>query len=132
MNWIVGYTPLRQAPALAMFDGFGHVDVPAPVHAFIEELVLSLQNDEDARARLRVVLLGYDAARLENRSIDFQRCVLEYVDAGEIRKWFEKQNPGQPEYRYSETVDEIESRVPDGNLRMRVLCNLVHAANRAF
>ena len=132
-SWIAETTPAGPLPALAIFDGFARAGVPAPVRTFIEELVRSVQQNPDVSARLRIMLLGYDAGRLESKNLFFERCVLEHVGAEHLEQWFRKRYPGQPNYRYEETVDLIQERLPaDGSMRMRRLCTLVRVAGAGF
>ena len=132
-TWILETTPEGALPALAIFDGFDRAGVPAPVLTFIEELVAGAQQDADAASRLRIMLLGYDQGRLEKADLAFETCVLEHVGSSHLDRWFRKRYPGQPSFRYEDTVDMIADRLPDdGSMRMRRLNALVRAAGAGF
>lgn len=132
-SWITAKTPAGALPAVAIFDGYDRSGLPRPIHTFIEELVRGVQQDPVAKARLRIMLLGYDQGRLEQQELEFESCVLEHVGAADIERWFRRRFPDQPAYRYEETAEMIADRLPDnGPLRMRLLCLLMQAATSGF
>jgi len=135
VSWLTDYTPPGPLPALVILDGFDAGDddrVPEDVYTFIEGLVAAVQKDQEVKARMRLVLLGYDLGRLESRELEFATEVLEWVDAAAIAGWFRKRYPDEPEYRYTDTADEIHRQLPDDSMRMRHLCNLVRAVGQGF
>lgn len=133
VTWITEFTPDRNVPSLAIFDGFDAAGVTEPMHTFIEELIRAVHTDEQARKRMRVLLLGYDASRLENQELEFSRCPLEFLDSTHIETWLERRFPDQPHYRYEDTAAIIEEQLPaGGEMRLHQLCNLVFVAMGEF
>ncbi len=131
--WITQFTPAKPLPSMMIFDGFDTPRIQDPVRTLIEGLIRSVQDDEQVRRRLRVLLLGYDRERLERKGLSFKPCVLEFVDTKHIEEWLRRRFPDQPDYRYEDTASEIESRLPPpGGVRLRELCNLVSVANATF
>lgn len=130
-DWIVSFTPKRAVPPLVMLDGYDHTDLPASVHAFILELVKRTTSDaEVAASRLRLVLLGYPAGKLQEHNITKHTpCILGFVDKEDVRAWFVRKFPGLPDYIYDDTTDAVLDGVPNnGELRMRMLCTKVRTA----
>lgn len=131
--WITECTPVRRLPSITIFDGFDAQGITDPVRTFIEELIRSIQGDEQLKQRYRVLLLGYDAYRLERNKLKYKRYVLEHVGVSHIEEWFRKRYPNQPKYRYEDTAKMIEQRLPpSGEMRLRQLCNLVRVASAGF
>lgn len=132
-TWIIEEAPDRSAPSIAVFDGFDATGVTEPMHTFIENLIGGIQDDEEAQKRLRVLLLGYDVGRLEERDLGFERCTLEHVDRPHIEEWLRKRFPGHPEYRYEDTAEWVIDQIPQGGeTRLLQLCSLVQAASAQF
>lgn len=133
VSWITKSTPSRAAPSIAVFDGFNSDGISDPMHTFIEELIHSIQNDEVTRRRIRVVLLGYDVGRLEQRGLDYEQYTLEFLDQTHIEDWLELRFPERSRYQYEETASSIIERLPPTDeLRLHQLCSLVRVAMVQF
>jgi hypothetical protein len=58
---------------------------------------------------------------------------LSFVGLEDIKTWFKRQYPGQPQYRYEDAADEVAAHSGDaGELRMRRLCAYVQKTRSAF
>lgn len=132
--WIARYTPEAPMPAVAILDEFGRAELAKSVHKFIAQLALRLQDDEKARARLRLVLMGYDAARLQTAGVQFKLHVLEPVERGDVSTWFRMRYPNHPDYRYDTAADVVHKSASQSPLsqRMLVLNQEVRAAALEF
>lgn len=131
--WIASHTPKKPIPALAILDEVEGPNLPDAIHTFVQDLVRRIQTDPNASARLRVVLLGYDAARLEEAGLEFETCILEFIDAPHIDAWFRSRYPARESYEYEDTVAMILDRVREhGSSRLHKLCARIQLVGRNF
>lgn len=132
-TWIIEDTPERSAPSLVVLDGFDADGVSDPTFTFIEELISGVANDEEAKKRLCILLLGYSASRLESLGLQYDRCTLEYVGGPHISQWLKQKFPGRPEYQYNDTAEEVIENIPTtGETRLLLLNSLLQAASAEF
>ena len=132
-TWLIEDAPERTAPSIVVLDGFDADGVSAPMFTFIEELISGVANDDEAKKRLCILLLGYDVARLQDLNLEFERCTLEYVDRTHISAWLKQKYPGLPGYRYDDTADWVIEQIPTGGeTRLLMLNSFVQAASAQF
>jgi hypothetical protein len=122
--WIAHDTPTGELPAIAIFDGYGHENVPKPIKTFIEQLVEIVQADADTSGRLRVMLCDYDVGRLARRNLAYTQLVLRPLSDVEIGRWLKRRHPNLPDFRYDDATAVIRNRL-GANPTTDSLCVLV-------
>jgi hypothetical protein len=120
--WLAFESPLRARPGLLLLDSMDRPTLPEPFHTLVADLIRSLQTNERCRRRLRVVLLGYDTARLEKAGLPWTGCSLEVVTAQMLEAWFQERYPDLAPYRYEEAARAVQEAIPEGGpVRMKLL-----------
>ncbi len=129
--WLVRGVRDTGIVTVVALDGFAHPQLPEAIHTFVRTLIEEQQKDAEAAACLRVVLLGYDEARLRDHQLAFESRILEYVDQAKVEDWLRRRVPGRPDFEYEEAALDVVEQIPDtGPTRMRELCTEVRAAAR--
>lgn len=120
-GWLIHYTTEEEVPAVALIDEIGHTDLAESVHRLILELSLAIQKDERKRAKLRLVLMGYDTSGLSAAGINYETYVLEQIEEEHLAQWFRSRFPNHPDYRYSAAAKLVLQRVATHPQRQRML-----------